>query len=308
MHEAARRETAEEPPRIADRRPAGSALWLVAVAVLVGADALLGASGYPALDVARARLTQTMVVVMALILAARELVIAREGRRAGRGPFPRDTGPSRWARLVSSAVHELGSHLSSITALARLLLSQSDVSPRLRGDALRLHERAEAATRVVRNILAALPSSVGGRERHSVNRVVEDAVEARRPALERDGIVMSCALGADVPEIALDPPALRLVLLALLDRAAVAIRASGPTGQIDVTTSVRGGAVLVTVADSGLTAPGAVLDRLHGRAPRFTRARRGLAAAAYASCARASSARAAAWPWATAPAAAPSSW
>jgi signal transduction histidine kinase len=263
VHEAARPETGEEPRRIADRlRPEGSALWLVAVAVLVGADALLGASGYAALDAARARLTQTMVVVMALILAARELVMAREGRRTGRGRFPRDTGPSRWARLVSSAVHELGSHLSGITALARLLLSQSDVSPRLRGDALRLHERAEAATRVVRNILAALPSSVGGRERHSVNRVVEDAVEARRPALERDGIVMSCALGGDVPELALDPPALRHVMLALLDRAAVAIRAGGPTGQIDITTAVRGGAVLVTVADSGLAAPGAVLGRL----------------------------------------------
>jgi signal transduction histidine kinase len=263
VHEAARPETAEEPTRITDRlRPVGSALWLVAVAVLVGADALLGASGYATLDGARARLTQTMVVVMALILAARERVLAREGRGTERGRFSRDTGPSRWARLVSSAVHELGSHLSGITALARLLLSQSDVSPRLRGDALRLHERAEAATRVVRNILAALPSSVGGRERHSVNRVVEDAVEARRPALERDGIVMSCALGGDVPEIALDPPALRHVMLALLDRAAVAIRAGGPAGQIAVTTAVRGGAVLVTVADSGLAAPGAVLDRL----------------------------------------------
>jgi signal transduction histidine kinase len=263
LYEAARPASAEEPPRIADRlRPAGSAHWLVALAVLVGADALFGASGYPALDAARARLTQTMVVVMTLILAAREIVMAREGRRPWRGRFPGDAGPSRWVRLVGSAIHELGSHLSSITALARLLLSQSDASPRLRADTLRLHERAEAATRVVRNILAALPSSVGSRERHSVNRVVEEAVEARRPALERDGIVVSCTLGGEVPEIALDAPALRHVLAALLDRAAVAIRAGAPTGQIDVATTVRGGAVLVTVGDSGLAAPGAVLDRL----------------------------------------------
>jgi signal transduction histidine kinase len=207
LQEAARQEAAEEPPRIADRlRPTGSALWLVAVAVLVGADALLGASGYAALDAARAHLTQTMVVVMTLILAAREIVMAREGQRTWRGRFPGDAGPSRWVRLVGSAVHELGSHLSSITALARLLVSQSDASPRLRSDTLRLHERAEAATRVVRNILAALPSSGGGRERHSVNRVVEDAVEARRPALERDGVLVNCMLGADVPEIALDAP------------------------------------------------------------------------------------------------------
>ena len=263
LHEAARQEAAEEPPRISDRlRPAGSAQWLVAVAALVGADAFFGASGYPALDAARTHLTQTMVVVMTLILAAREIVMAREGQRTWRGRFPGDAGPSRWVRLMGSAVHELGSHLSSITALARLLLSQSEASPRLRSDALRLHERAEAATRVVRNILAALPSTSGGRERLSVNRVVEDAVEARRPALERDGILVSCALGGDVPEIALDAPALRHVLVALLDRAAVAIRAASPTGQVDIATSVRGGAVLVTVGDSGRAAPGAVLDRL----------------------------------------------
>jgi len=263
LNEAARQESAEEPARIADRlRPAGSAQWLVAVAVLVLADALFGASGYAALDSARAHLTQTMVVVMTLILAAREIVMAREGQRASRGRFPGDAGPSRWVRLVASAVHELGSHLSSITALARLLLSQSDASPRQRADTLRLHERAEAATRVVRNILGALPSSGGGRERHSVNRVVEDAVETRRPALEREGIELSCTLGADVPEIPLDAPALRHVLVALLDRAAVAIRASSPTGQVDIATAVRGGAVLVTVGDSGVIAPGAVLDRL----------------------------------------------
>jgi signal transduction histidine kinase len=262
-HEAARQESSEEPSRIADRlRPAGSAVWLVAMAVIVAADTLFGASsGYPALDIARARLTHSMVVVMAVILAARELAMAREGRTP-RARFPRDAGPSRWTRLVGSAVHELGSHLSSITALARLLMSQSDASPRIRADSLRLHERAEAATRVVRNILAALPSPVGARERHAVNRVVEDALETRRPALERDGIVVTCTLGTDVPEIALDAAALRHVLVALLDRAAVAIRGSGTTGQVEVTTTVRGGAVLVTVGDTGLSAPAAVLDRL----------------------------------------------
>jgi len=263
LNEAARQESAEEPARITDRlRQAGSAQWLVAVAVIVVADALLGASGYAALDSARAHLTQTMVVVMTLILAAREIVMAREGQRAARGRFPGDPGPSRWVRLVASAVHELGSHLSSITALARLLLSQPDASPRQRADTLRLHERAEAATRVVRNILGALPSSEGGRERHSVNRVVEEAVETRRPALEREGIELSCTLGAEVPEIPLDAPALRHVLVALLDRAAVAIRAGSPTGQVTLTTAVRGGAVLVTVGDSGRAAPGAILDRL----------------------------------------------
>ena len=264
VHEANRGGPGEEPVRSADgARAAGSAPWLIALAVLVAADSLFGATaGHPALEAARGRLTQTMVVVIALILAGREVLVAREAHRRWQGRFPRDAGPSRWARLVGSAVHELGSHLSSISALARLLLSQSDASPRVRADTLRLSERAEAATRVVRNLLAALPSSVGARERLSVNRVVEDALEARRPALAVDGIALASSLGRDVPEIPLDAAALRHVVVALLDRAAVAIRAGGAAGKVEVATCVRGEAVLVIVGDTGATAGGAVLDRL----------------------------------------------
>ena len=65
-----------------------------------------------------------------------------------------------------------------------------------------------------------------------------------------------------MPEIPLDAAALRHVLVALLDRAAVAIRGSGAAGSVEVTTSVRAGAVLVTVGDTGVAAAGAVLDRL----------------------------------------------
>ncbi|HUG53115.1 MAG TPA: ATP-binding protein [Vicinamibacteria bacterium] len=264
LYEAGRPAVDDEPSLLGERaRPQGSGAWLVAIAVILVADALVGAdSGHPALDGARAALTRSMVVVMALLLAVRELLAAREGRQAWRGRFPRDAGPSRWARLVGSAVHEMGSHLSSITALARLLLSQADASPRARADAMRLHERAEAATRVVRNLLAALPSSVGGRERMSVNRLVEDALEARRAALDLDGIALSCTLARDVPDIPIDPASLRHVLVALLDRAGVAIRASGGAGRVEVATSVRGEAVLITVGDSAVVPRGAVLARL----------------------------------------------
>jgi signal transduction histidine kinase len=203
-----------------------------------------------------------MVVVMALILAAREALAARENGPSWHGRFPRDAGPSRWARRMGSAVHELGAHLSSINALSRLLLSQSDASTRVRADTLRLQGRAEAATRVVKNLLSALPSSVGGRERLSANQVVEDAVEARRPGLEADGIRLTCSLAPEVPAIPLDGAALRHVVVALLDRAGLAVRGSGLPGEVEVTTAVRAGAVLVTVGDNGVAPPGAVVDRL----------------------------------------------
>jgi signal transduction histidine kinase len=203
-----------------------------------------------------------MVVAMALILALRERLAAREGPR-WEGRFPRDAGPSRWVRLVSSAVHELTSHLASIGALARLVAAQTDATPRARADAARLHERTEAATRVVRNLLAALPSAGVLRERLAVNRVVEDAVDGRRAALLKDGITVSCLFSPGVPDLPLDPAALRHAIVALLDRAALALRTSGTAdGRIEVATALRAGAVHVTIGDSAAVPPGAVMARL----------------------------------------------
>ena len=127
---------------------------------------------------------------------------------------------------------------------------------------MRLNDRAEAATRVVRNLLAALPASVGGRERLSANRVVEDALESRRATLAADGIAVGCTIGRDVPEMPLDASALRHVIVALLDRAAIAIRGGGGEGRIEVATAVRGDAVVITVGDTATAAGSAVLARL----------------------------------------------
>ncbi|PYQ50556.1 MAG: hypothetical protein DMF78_15370, partial [Acidobacteria bacterium] len=73
---------------------------------------------------------------------------------------------------------------------------------------------------------------------------------------------VGCALSRDLPEMPLDAPALRHVILALLDRAAVAIRGGGTVGHIEVATAVRGDAAVITVGDSGPAAGGAVLARL----------------------------------------------
>jgi signal transduction histidine kinase len=164
---------------------------------------------------------------------------------------------------VGSAVHELGSHLSSIAALARLIAAQADTTARARADARRLHERTEAATRVVRNLLAALPATSALRERLEVNRLVEDAVEARRSVLEKDGITVTCAFGVGVPDLPLDGAALRHAVVALLDRAALALRTAGtPDARIEVATALRADAVHVTIGDTAAIPAGAVLARL----------------------------------------------
>ena len=79
------------------------------------------------------------VVGAAGLSGTRAEVISRSLARI----FPRDAGPSRWARLVGSAVHELGSHLTSIMALARLVVAESESSPRARAQTSTNRESAQ---------------------------------------------------------------------------------------------------------------------------------------------------------------------
>jgi hypothetical protein len=224
-------------------------LWLVALAGIVVFEAAFGSStDHPALAAARTTLLRVMVVVLALLLAAQEWIVRRrpETRRV-----ERDHGPGRWARMVAAAIHEMGGHLSGIAAVNRLILTDPELPARARSDAARVQERADAAARVVHNLLAAVPASLGGRERISPNAVIGEALEARGGALAQDGVALVWRPGRDVPECLLDPAALRHVVLGLLDRAAVGIRSTGRPGRIEVVTSTGDGMVHLRVSDDG---------------------------------------------------------
>ena len=59
---------------------------------------------------------------------------------------------------------------------------------RVREDAARVQDRAETASRIVRNLLAALPGAATTAQRFDVNRLVEDVVAQRQPDLASGGI------------------------------------------------------------------------------------------------------------------------
>jgi signal transduction histidine kinase len=249
--EALRPATAEPTVAVAaSPRVPQAAAWLVALAGIVAFEAAFGfAAGDPALDAARTTLLRVMVIALALLFAAHEWLARRRPTDSRR--VDRDSGPTRWARMVASAIHELGGHLSGIAAVNRLILTDPDLASRARSDAARVQERAEAAARVVHNLLAAVPASLGGRERLNVNEVVREALEARRPALAQDGVALAFRPGADVPECVLDSAALRHIVLGLLDRAAVSIRSTGRPGTIEVSTRAGEGRVHLKVCDDG---------------------------------------------------------
>jgi signal transduction histidine kinase len=232
----------------------GSASWLLALAAIVALDTLLGpASGHPGLDAARSALTRIMVIAMALILAAREIASA-EGASPWRR-FSREVTSSRLLKVVAAALHELGGHVSGMTAVGRLLLAQPDAGSRVHGDAQRITDRGDAAARIIRNLLDALPTlSIG--ERIRLDRLLQDVVDSRRDA--QGGGRPDVTLGPcpDVPEVFAHRAALHHALSALLDHAA------GPHGsRLELATSMSGEQPVVSLA---VTAGAAYHENEHG--------------------------------------------
>jgi signal transduction histidine kinase len=239
--EAAVEEEAGDVSDLAVTPPAasGNAAWLVALAAIVAMDTLLGpTSGYPGLDAARSALTRIMVISMALILAAREAASA-DGRSSWRR-WPREVTSSRLLKVVAAALHELGGHVSGMAAVGRLVFHQSEGLPRSQADAQRILDRGDAAGRIIRNLLEALPRlSIG--ERVRLDRLLQDVVDTRRESLEV--VLGPCP---DVPEVFAHRAALLHALTALVDRAA------GPHGgRMELSTSISGEHPLVTLVVVG---------------------------------------------------------
>jgi signal transduction histidine kinase len=256
-------------PQEALPAPAGSprsfwtALSLATVAALPAFDAFVGPSAHPDLDVARRGMTWVTVVVVGVLLAAREYLTQREPAVARRASSGDGLEPERTLKVVSTAVYEMTGHLSGITALARLMLTQSDVSGRARGDSERIQARADMAARIARNLITLLQGGSATPELCSLNRLVEEVVQLRAADLAHEGLQLSRTLDPALPAVWwLHAPAVRQALLCCLDAAAVGLRSEGRTGTIEISTGQEGDELLVRLRADGQGLPRSVVTPL----------------------------------------------
>jgi signal transduction histidine kinase len=262
---APRREAMPAP--LSAPRPLWTAAELALLAVLPAFDALMSPSAHPDLDLARRGMTWTTVVVVGALLAAREYFTHREppARRRPHLSSGASSGmdPERLLKVVSTAVYEMAGHLSGITALARLVLTQSDATGRVRGDSERIQTRADMAARIARNLIALLQGGTATPELASVNRLVDEVVQLRATDLEHEGIRLARSLDPQLPAVWwVHAPAVRQALLCCLDAAAVALRADGRRGTLEVTTGQEGDELVVRLHADGHGLPRALLAPL----------------------------------------------
>ena len=166
-------------------------------------------------------------------------------------------------QLVSGVAHELNNPLTSIAGLSEFLLEQKDLGTKDRGHLRVIHEQAERAGRIVRNLLTFARKGPAERVRVDLNDLIQRTVLLMSYDLTLRDIAIEKSLRGDLPAVLGDRHALQQVMLNLLTNAAHAVSENPPERArvVRVATSCDD-RVRVRVADSGPGIPDDVLPHL----------------------------------------------
>jgi two-component system NtrC family sensor kinase len=166
-------------------------------------------------------------------------------------------------QLVSGVAHELNNPLTSIAGLSEFLLEQKELGPKDRGHLRVIHEQADRAGRIVRNLLTFARKGPAEQARVDLNDVIHQTLVLMSYDLKLKDVAIEKNLAADLPAVLGDRHALQQMMLNLLTNAAHA--AAGhrsvrpPTIHVTTWWDDR---VHVRVADSGSGIPDDVVPHL----------------------------------------------
>ena len=130
-------------------------------------------------------------------------------------------------QLVSGVAHELNNPLTSIAGLSEFLLEQTEISKKDRGHLKVIHEQAERAGRIVRNLLTFARKGPAERTAVDLNDVTQRTLQLMEYDLKLKDIAVQRDLRAALPDVLGDRHSLQQVVLNLLTNAAQAVAENG---------------------------------------------------------------------------------
>jgi len=130
-------------------------------------------------------------------------------------------------QLVSGVAHELNNPLTSIAGLSEFLLEQKELGAKDRGHLRVIHEQADRAGRIVRNLLTFARKGPGEQAPVDLNDVIQRTLLLMSYDLTLKDIAVEKDLGT-LPPVLGDRHALQQVLLNLLTNAAQAVAENPP--------------------------------------------------------------------------------
>ena len=155
-------------------------------------------------------------------------------------------------QLVSGVAHELNNPLTSIAGLSEFLLEQKELGKKDRGHLQVIHEQAERAGRIVRNLLTFARKGSAERVPVDLNDVIRRTLQLTAYDLKMKDVTVERELSGALPEVLGDRHGLQQVVLNLVTNAAQAVSENPRERMREITISTWfDGQVHLRVADTG---------------------------------------------------------
>jgi two-component system NtrC family sensor kinase len=166
-------------------------------------------------------------------------------------------------QLVSGVAHELNNPLTSIAGLSEFLLEQKELGENDRGHLRVIHEQAERAGRIVRNLLTFARKAPAERERVDLTDVLQRTALLMSYDLRLKDVTLEREFASVLPDVLGDRHALQQVVLNLLTNAAQAVAGNAPgRPRVVRATTWFDGLVHLRVQDTGPGIPDDVARQL----------------------------------------------
>ncbi|HUF47066.1 MAG TPA: ATP-binding protein [Vicinamibacterales bacterium] len=161
-------------------------------------------------------------------------------------------------QTMSGVAHELNNPLATILACAERLTGEA-LDPATRRDLDAIHNAAERAARIVRNLQTFARKRHTTRTTVDLNQVVRDTLALHAFTDRPRSVVVEESLAGSLPSVFVDPHQIQQILLNLIVNAEQAITGGGRSGTLAVRSRDDGerDAVVIEVQDDG---PGIPLD------------------------------------------------
>ncbi|MGB7211997.1 MAG: hybrid sensor histidine kinase/response regulator [Gemmatimonadales bacterium] len=230
----------------------------------------VAAVGYPGTDEIAALASAFDQMAVRVRADGQELRTAYQRLIATQAELLQEAKLSSVGRLVSGVAHELNNPLTAILHLTDEVAAIPHLAAEDRELLLVVHQQAQRARAIVRDLLAVVRGRDVHRERVPVKSLVLGVVAGLKPVAEQLKVRLVTQLPDHVLDLDADPTGVQQVLVNLIQNG---LQSAGPGGTVTVEARTTGSGVSLLVDDTGPGMAPEILPRIFE--PFFTTKREG---------------------------------